>query len=1266
MSSEPTTIPAAEETPTVVPAPEVPEVRLGRGGQPRHRRLMVEESDQESDTGEVAVEVTVEAADSITVGGGLVPLMPHHWEDMRTEAASKHAFLGYGWMDMRFSSPKRGPFRFQEWNPRQVDDGMVSQLLKSFRDMGQHRIHAINRFGADALKASIKAAKEQAKKRRAAMAKSKKDAKKADQSTAEDGEDGEAILEAEMDEEWMDAATTTMEVNDLAVENNARIVRWLAQNKNRPEKAEGEGERFLIGLERLRDALASASARRQLTDRDRQSVMKGAISGVSKKWAAEKLLTTPYVVDTVFHLQRMGGHFRKWEFFNSMALQSMFLGVHGKMLSSIVRECLTFWDNIFAPTEFLSMKQVKAVVAEMFLDDSLRKDESDSAWKKRKKTGLNAAGRLLNSLASEPPVRVMYDFLHQTTFLDAVDETYLETLGQVEWAALLGIPPETDHEYDKVFDEYVKGVMLAVDRNLILDKISFAEDAEDLAQTVLDNIKAKIWCVLKIPVHGEGFPQMPLMTSSVLAQLNRILTEIDVGLAEVFRWFEPAYDINRANSTKDGWRDQSDALFSWFRKHDSEWELGAEHTFGMFCRGVFGARRPGIYQLQWALYQRKCKYVERPVQKAEYSAIWKDFGGPGIRLKAAWRGRGKDLVESTGTPWTPDTLLSDFRTRMTDFCQFLLGKSSAGEVKRETIKDLPPLQFYRDTSWDWASDKNPKRAASLHGLVACVKYGIVFSTRPFALSLPLVDDIRILMQKILGHARKTGQIKEYPDMLYLSAEVARQKTLPFEPNPEFHNPEWLLKDIMDMKQETADKKTAVAAIMRVLNLPMAQPVREISSKDRRVLPQWSGPSRGAALDLRKKVSKNVRDAAEALLDALVVNAAQQRLQEYHLDLEFPFVVEEDVSYPKLPLIATWEDRFTFQTAKQLEAWNEKQPAARVKRDSVASVIHASKKAGPSTSGTGGREQTSDVAVTEEEAEAAAAAEEEAEELEALQAEKKAEHRAKAEAAKKVAKKSLSEVKAEAQAAARLRAAQKNKDGRRARREVLVVDSDSAPESDAGEEDGGPVVDEDTDMDAEGEDNMQEGSSLIPRGDGRSEASSVPASTPATLSENLPGSTDDENNRDSQAGVSGAGEVGTQETVATEASDASAGVEAAMAQVSMTDSDPIEAANTSFMDDEPMSPIEEDSDSLPSRPRTPSKEDDDATPTKRGTADLSPDARDLGQRGSLRTGGGHQPRLAGVGADAGAGAGADADAEAGQGEERKGKGGRRKARRALSL
>ncbi|TFY50272.1 hypothetical protein EVG20_g11617, partial [Dentipellis fragilis] len=427
--------------------------------------------------------------------------------------------------------------------------------------------------------------------------------------------------------------------------NGGRIGMHISQNRNRPEKEESEAERFLIGLTKARNMMDAERERlgRELTVEERNVVTNTVVGSMGVSRGAESLLKTAYIVDIASEMRSFGNHFINWENFTSSRVKEMFVGTHGRMLAAIGKRGLKIWSDLIRPVKFEKLKTVKDLADARVRLREFRPRETKAEFAGRKMTVSKEEERIQNMLNAGVTVTPMHELMLSSPFLTDVGIAYVETIGNPTMMTRLGMPRGEDAEYDEAYDKYVDQVVSAVTRCVKDDM--FAEEETEEAELMKSTMIAKTMFVLDQQRDGVR-PQMPLLTTHVVNHVHDLLSSVDESVAErvypdgytrhfgdawlgsladglrvarqVIRWWEPAFDISRANMSKDGWKDRSDSLYSWMKNYSNEWEGGLDNAFeeyvlwAQICLCIFAFRRKALEPMLYTLHMTKCKFIDRP------------------------------------------------------------------------------------------------------------------------------------------------------------------------------------------------------------------------------------------------------------------------------------------------------------------------------------------------------------------------------------------------------------------------------------------------------------------------------------------------------------------------------------------------------------------------------------------------------------------------------------------------------------------------------
>ncbi|KAA1478225.1 hypothetical protein DENSPDRAFT_885719, partial [Dentipellis sp. KUC8613] len=675
--------------------------------------------------------------------------------------------------------------------------------------------------------------------------------------------------------------------------DGGRIGLHISQNRNRPEKEEGEAERFLLGLSKARIEVARKEQRlgRKLAKAEKEKVMEAASQGFGGK-SADSLLKYPYVVDLAWEMRKFGSHFVNWDNFNTTRARQMFVGVHGQMLTAIAERGLRDWRVLMSPTEFPEKEVLTDLIHEVFEVREKKENESDEKFGERVKA-FEARRRKLEDLflkvGTEFPLN---EVLWYSTFLADANMLFIETLGTTQMMTLLGTPWGQIPEYDLAFDRYIKGVYASANRN-IKQGMFRGGDADQMA-VMKKHFRNKLRFILEVQRDGRR-PQMPLFTTAVLGNIHTLMSSVDDAIAEVIRWLEPGFDMSKANMTKGGWKDMSESFHDWMAVKCNKWYGGLENAFQEWALFVFGRRRMTLERLLWMLHKTGCKYIVRPVKKAEYEDIFDNFDTPGLRQAQAWEGKGQRWkAEMHLDEMTPADFMMALKSTLAAHVRFEEGKKTTGvQMSLSMVADQPVVALYLATVWRWWHRNNPDRAGDTHGLLGCVEYGIVFCTRPATLVLPEVQDMRedlLLLLRSLD-MRENPETYRYLDEVFLADEIERVQEQGFEPPPNYDDSEWLLKQVDDARLLSEDRRQAVEMVTRILRSKWAMAVRPTGTgRGAAALPEWKR-DRERAMLLRTKVAQKVYDAGTALMDALTENVTQQRIRSLKNDLDWPLGYE---------------------------------------------------------------------------------------------------------------------------------------------------------------------------------------------------------------------------------------------------------------------------------------------------------------------------------------------------------------------------------------
>ncbi|KAA1479750.1 hypothetical protein DENSPDRAFT_887037, partial [Dentipellis sp. KUC8613] len=395
----------------------------------------------------------------------------------------------------------------------------------------------------------------------------------------------------------------------------------------------------------------------------------------------------------------------------------------------------------------------------------------------------------------------------------------------------------------------------------------------------------------------------------------------------VIRWFEPGFDISRANSTKDGWKDRSHAFYEWLASYSTQWIGGVDRAFEQICLCIFASRRVALEPMLCRLHMTKCTMIDRPARKEAYNTALLDPKAHGLRLSAAFTGRGEEYRKEMG--W--DKLKkSDFvdltKLALKKIANAKSSKSGVVTVTEAELQDNPVLALYLGTGFKWWHDGAAGRSINNHIVVGMVEWTIVFSTRPHLLLLPEIVTFRSLLVRTMRDldGRPNKPWPRLYDERLLAPEVARLKEKGWVAPPQFGDSEWMLKQVDEQRAMTADLTQVTQLVSKIIKSKYAMAVRPTGTvRGEGALPEWTNLlERRQAMELRTLVNREVYDAGQIFLDTLVENVTQQRLRAARNRLSYPVVFSKDVKYMALPSLKTWDDKYSVETVGDLVEWSE--------------------------------------------------------------------------------------------------------------------------------------------------------------------------------------------------------------------------------------------------------------------------------------------------------------------------------------------------------
>ncbi|KAA1479909.1 hypothetical protein DENSPDRAFT_902996, partial [Dentipellis sp. KUC8613] len=582
-----------------------------------------------------------EALDSLPTA--FVELQPHHYEEIRGGAEAKYALMGRGWFYMKRVSQKRGPFTLQMWNPRPLDRTALGKLVKSYHlkgveswkapidvvlrrewianedellpgdgdtwdglqaikikeehwttplkiAAGQHRFEALQKFEAEKEKKAAKEAKEAAaKKKKKAAKKTKEEEEQEEDPDYEDGPEyeededvGAIAVEGKGPAYWFICRfwdATKVEAN------GGRIGMYISRNRTRPEKEEGEAERFLLGLATSRVLMDAKRAElgRELTLQERKNEHDAALGSLGVSRSAEGLLRTDYIMDVASEMKHFGMHFVNWDNFHSSRVREMFVGTHGRMLAAMAMSGLHVWANVLRPVKFETRKKIGELATRRARVVAPRTKDSKAELATRRKQVADEDEELTRMMEAGLRSLPLYELMLSSPFMTEVGIAFVETLGNPRMLTRLGLRRGEDAEYDKAFDKYVEQIVEAA-KKCEAEEMYEEMLMDEAGEVMVKHLGVKVMYVMDRQRDGQQ-PQMPLLTTQVLNNMHALLKSVDESIAEVIRWFEPGFDISRANSTKDGWKDRSHAFYEWLASYSTQWIGGVDRAFEQTAAG---------------------------------------------------------------------------------------------------------------------------------------------------------------------------------------------------------------------------------------------------------------------------------------------------------------------------------------------------------------------------------------------------------------------------------------------------------------------------------------------------------------------------------------------------------------------------------------------------------------------------------------------------------------------------------------------------------